>query len=253
MSVIGQPSLFGVAALAPHALDLAGLLLAGGATARWPDDKKTDDTKTDDTKTDDTKIDDKKTVKPKTSAQVSVLVDHPWRASVLVLECARRGVAATCVAGVEQRICVRTAHSPLLVALVDVWTDGPMACVPGELVLDGQPLRLWVEAAGRYERPGTYRLDCGLAGEADRQRVAAALADDVELERLRVLNRASGRDRPSQCCKAIDGQAASVRLPSAQVYSMRMVHRSIMRLPTTGAASPGSAADTPGGGRRPPG
>src|SRR5262249_31525498 len=35
----------------------------------------------------------------------------------------------------------------------------------------------------------------------------------------------SGRDRPSQCCNAIDGHLASFRLPSSQVYSMRMVHR----------------------------
>src|SRR5438094_401527 len=32
-----------------------------------------------------------------------------------------------------------------------------------------------------------------------------------------------GRERPSQCSRAIDGQAARVRLPSLQVYSMRMV------------------------------
>src|SRR5258707_1053327 len=34
-----------------------------------------------------------------------------------------------------------------------------------------------------------------------------------------------GIDRPSQCSKAIEGHKASVRLPSLQVYSIRMVHR----------------------------
>src|SRR5260370_341439 len=33
-----------------------------------------------------------------------------------------------------------------------------------------------------------------------------------------------GRDRPSQYSNASDGQRASVRLPSSQVYSMRMLH-----------------------------
>jgi hypothetical protein len=74
VSVIRQPSLFGAQALPPAPGDLAGLLLAGGAVAHWQ----------------------APTVqRPAAGAQVSIVVDHPWRASVLVMECARRGLAAT--------------------------------------------------------------------------------------------------------------------------------------------------------------
>src|ERR1700730_238034 len=182
MSVIGQPSLFGVTAVAPGAMDLAGLLLAGGTVARWADPR-----------------DEKIPANPKSAAQLSVLVDHPWRASVLVLECARRGLAATCVSTAEQRISVRTAHSPLLMPLVEAWsegawsegarsegarsegawsqgaaiqraaidraaieraategaarTEGQLVRVPRGLLLDGQPLRLGVAGAGGEGRP----------------------------------------------------------------------------------------------------
>ncbi len=132
MSVIGQPSLFGVTGVAPDAADLAGLLLAGATMTAWSGAKK---------------------VGP---VQLSVAVGHPWRASVLVLECARRGLAATCGSTDDQRIAVRTAHSPRLQGLVEEWTEGTRLDprVPSGLLLDGPPLRLWVEAAGGFERPG---------------------------------------------------------------------------------------------------
>ena len=92
------------------------------------------------------------------------------------MECARRGLAATCVSTVEQRIGVRTAHSPLLLGLAEAWTDGVRSRPPRDLLLDGWLLRLWVEARGRYERPGAYLLGLGPGEDADRERIGAALA-----------------------------------------------------------------------------
>jgi hypothetical protein len=145
VSIIGQPSLFGVAAQAPEPTDLAGLLVAGADGTRWDDLR---------------------------SARVAVVVNHPWRASALVMECARRGVAATCATTAEHRIGVRTAYSPDLLGLVEAWSGG----VPAGLVLDGQPLRLWVVAAGHYERSGIYRLASTLVDARAQQRIGAALA-----------------------------------------------------------------------------
>jgi hypothetical protein len=142
----------GAQAGAPVPADLAGLLIAGGELARW------------------------RAPSGESAAAVSVVVDHPWRASVLVMECARRGLAATCVSTVEQRIGVRTAHSPSLVALADAWTDGSVRRIPRDLLLDGAQLRLWVEAAGRYEGSGAYLLASGPGEDADRERIGSALA-----------------------------------------------------------------------------
>lgn len=147
MSVIRQPSLLGAEASAPQPADLAGLLAAGADVTRSGG-----------------------------GAQVSIVVDHPWRAAVLVAECARRGLAATSVAGLSDHIGVRTAYSALLVPLAEQWLDGEAIRVPRRLSLDGAVLRLWVEAAGRHESPGAYVLPIGRIGEEAQVAIGAALA-----------------------------------------------------------------------------
>ena len=101
MSVIRQLSLLGADGSAPVPDDLAGLLVGVGEVTRSD-----------------------------AAAQISAIVDHPWRASVLVAECARRGLAATCVATIADHIAVRTAYSMLLTPLAQAWTDGAVKRVP---------------------------------------------------------------------------------------------------------------------------
>jgi hypothetical protein len=147
VSVIRQLSLFGAEVGAPEPADLAGLLTAGGQVSRRDG-----------------------------GAQVSIVVDHPWRAAVLVAECARRGLAATSVSTIEDHIGVRTAFSPLLAPLATSWVEGAVTRTPRGLVLDGRLLRLWVEAVGRHEPGGAYVLPIGHADEAARTTIGAALA-----------------------------------------------------------------------------
>jgi hypothetical protein len=147
MSVIRQPSLLGAEAARPEPADLAGLLAAGGQVGRASG-----------------------------AVQISVTVDHPWRAAVLVAECARRGLAATCVSTVSDHIGVRTAHSPLLLPLADAWTEGSSHRAPRGFLLTGQVLRLWVVAAGHCERDDTYVLSVGHQEDASRATLGAALA-----------------------------------------------------------------------------
>ena len=147
MSVIRQLSLFGVEASPPEPGDLAGLLAGAGHVTRFGQ-----------------------------TARVSIIVDHPWRASVLVAECARRGLVATCVSTVEEHIGVRTAYSALLTPLAQGWTRGSVKRPPPDLILDGRMLRLWVEAEGWSEDPGTYVLPLGRTDELTREPIGAALA-----------------------------------------------------------------------------
>lgn len=147
MSVIRQLSIFGVEAVAPEPADLAGLLAGGGQAVRLGG-----------------------------TARISIVLDHPWRAAVLVAECARRGLAATCVAGLEDRIGVRTAYSALLTPLAEAWLAGAVKRAPRGLVLDGRGLRLWVEAAGRAEGSTSYVLPLGRSDEPAWESIGAALA-----------------------------------------------------------------------------
>jgi len=140
-------SLLGAEAAAPVPADLAGLLAAGGQLTR-----------------------------SEAGAQLTIVVDHPWRASVLVAECARRGLAATCVPTPSEHIGVRTAHSGRLSPLADAWCDGTVLRVPRSFTLDGQVLRLWVEAAGQHETGGAYVLPVGRADLATAEALGAALA-----------------------------------------------------------------------------
>jgi hypothetical protein len=147
MSVIRQLSLFGVEAAPPEPADLAGLLAGSGHVTRLGG-----------------------------TARVSIVVDHPWRASVLVAECARRGLVATCVSTVEDHIGVRTAYSAQLTTLAEAWTRGSVKRPPAGLLLDGRMLRLWVEAEGRREGVDTYALPLGRNDELAREPLGAALA-----------------------------------------------------------------------------
>jgi hypothetical protein len=147
VSVIRQLSIFGVEAAAPEPGDLAGLLAGGGQVVRLGG-----------------------------TARVSVVVDHPWRAAVLVAECARRGLAATCVSTVEDHIGVRTAFSALLTPLAETWLTGAVKRAPRGLILDGRALRLWAVAAGRRDGATAYALPLGRSDQAAWESVGAALA-----------------------------------------------------------------------------
>jgi hypothetical protein len=147
MSVIRQLSLFGVEAAPPEPGDLAGLLAGSGHVTRLG-----------------------------ATARVSIVVDHPWRASVLVAECARRGLMATCVSTVEEHIAVRTAYSAALMPLAEAWTRGAVKRAPRGFLFDGRMLRLWVEAEGRREGSGAYVLPAGSTDEPGHEPIGAALA-----------------------------------------------------------------------------
>lgn len=146
MSLIRQPSLFGVESVRPGLADLAGLLAANGEISRRGG-----------------------------AAQLVIIVDHPWRSAALVAECTRRGVAATSVATGGASIAVRTAYSPLLVALAETWTHRGVVVAPAGLALDAHELRLWVMAAGRRESPTSYVLPVRHSVGA-REPIGAALA-----------------------------------------------------------------------------
>ncbi|MGE5829732.1 MAG: hypothetical protein ACM30G_15430 [Micromonosporaceae bacterium] len=147
MSVIRQLSLFGVEAARPEPGDLAGLLAGAGQVIRMG-----------------------------ATARISVTVDHPWRASALVAECARRGLAATVVSTVEEHIEMRTAYAIGLAPLADDWLRGEVKLPPPGLVLDGRALRLWAESGGRYEGTTSYVLPLGAADDPAWSSVGAALA-----------------------------------------------------------------------------
>jgi hypothetical protein len=146
VSIIRQPSLLSADAVSPTVNDLGGALIGGATMARLEG-----------------------------TAQLSIAVDHPWRASVLVTECARRGLAATCVSTVHHYIAVRTAYSAALVPLVRAWADAGPVRPPRGLTIDGGILRLWVEVAGRRDGAG-YSLPLAVADEVGWEVIGAALA-----------------------------------------------------------------------------
>jgi hypothetical protein len=146
MSVIRQLSLFGVEASAPEPADLAGLLIAGGEIVRADD-----------------------------TAQVSIVVGHPWRAAAIVAECGRRGLAATSVSTVTSYVGVRTSYASALAGLARSWTDEVGRRPPRDLRLDARVLRLWAMAVGHRE--GTsYALPVGESDQAFRDVLGAGLA-----------------------------------------------------------------------------
>lgn len=147
VSAIRQLSLFGVEASGPEPADLAGLLAGAGQVVRMGG-----------------------------TARVSVVVDHPWRAAVLVKEFERRGLAASYATTVEERISVRTAYSSALSPLAEAWLRGAVKLPPRGFMLDGRALRLWVEAAGRMDGSVSYLLPVGASDEPAWAAVGLALA-----------------------------------------------------------------------------
>jgi hypothetical protein len=134
VSLTRQLSLFGVEAAAPTPSDLAGLLAAPGQVVRMGG-----------------------------TARVSVVVEHRWRAAVLVAEMRARGLGATCVSTVDEHrvglvgssspadIGVRTAYSVVLAPLANAWLRGAVKAPPEGFALDGRRLRLWMAAAGHLD------------------------------------------------------------------------------------------------------
>jgi hypothetical protein len=145
MSVIRQLSLFGVEASPPEPGDLAGLMIAGGAI-----------------------------VEHDGAAQLSIMVGHPWRATAIVSECARRGISATSLATETTAVGVRTSFTPALLDLARSWV-GDGGRPPREIRFDARVLRLWAIAVG-YRDETSYELPIGVSDEPFRDAVGAALA-----------------------------------------------------------------------------
>lgn len=145
--MIRQLSLFGADGGPPDPADLAGLLCGRGQISTGAN----------------------------LAAQIAVPVDHPWRAAALVVECARRGLAATSVSSVDEHTFVRTAHTPLLAPLL-AWMVGPVKRAPKGLVLGGHALRLWAISGGRFESATAYSLPVDGVDDAHWEAVGAALA-----------------------------------------------------------------------------
>jgi hypothetical protein len=122
VSIIRQLSLFGIEAGPPRPEDLAGLLAGPGQVVRMGG-----------------------------TARVSVVVEDRWRAAALVAEMRLRGLAATCVATVEENLGVRTPYSSLLAPLASAWLAGAVKLPPPGFGLEGRRLRLWMIAAGERE------------------------------------------------------------------------------------------------------
>lgn len=147
MSVIRQLSLFGVEVAGPEPGDLGGLLAGTGQVVRMGG-----------------------------TARVSIVVDQPWRAAVLMAEFGRRGLAATWEPTGDERITVRTAYSTALAPLAGAWLRGLVKHPPRDLMLDGRALRLWVEATGRHDGPISYALPVRATDELTWPAVGLALA-----------------------------------------------------------------------------
>jgi hypothetical protein len=146
VSIIRQLSLFGAGAAPPEPADLAGLLLAGGEISRNGE-----------------------------TAQISIVVHHPWRAAAIVSECARRAVAATVVSAGDSPVGVRTAFAAALAPLARAWTDDLGRHPPRTLTLGGAVLRLWAMAVGHRDGAG-YVLAISESDQGFPDVVGAALA-----------------------------------------------------------------------------
>jgi hypothetical protein len=143
-----QLSLFGVEARPPAPGDLEGLLAGAGQLVRMGG-----------------------------TARISIVVDAPWRARVLLAECALRGLVATAEAStVEGSIAVRTAFSSALAPLGPVWLRGAVKYPPAGFALDGRRLRLWTAAGGSPAGANGFVLRLGASDEPAWGPVGAALA-----------------------------------------------------------------------------
>ena len=154
MPLTRQLSLFGVEATAPSPDDLAGLLAGPGQVVRMGG-----------------------------TARVSVVVEERWRAATLVAEMRERGLAATCVATVDEHLGVRTPYSSALAPLAAAWLRGALKLPPPGFAVSGRRLRLWMAAAGY--RDGfdlTLRLGrCEESVEMTMQRALATIGLPAEI------------------------------------------------------------------------
>ncbi len=146
MSVTRQLSLFGVEAGPPGPDDLAGLLAGPGQVVRMGG-----------------------------TARVSVVVEDRWRAVALVAEMRARGLAATCVATVEEHLGVRTPYSTALAGLATAWLHGAVKLPPPGFALEGRRLRMWMMAAG-YRDPLAVTLRIGRCEDPVARTLQRALA-----------------------------------------------------------------------------
>jgi hypothetical protein len=101
----------------------------------------------------------------RTAARLTLRVDEPWRARLVVRALAERGIDGTHTVTEEGGHGVRTAFRADLLPLAEEWTKEGEKFAPNGLVLDGGALRLWVLAAGTWVA-GSYLL--GLDPEAPR-------------------------------------------------------------------------------------
>jgi hypothetical protein len=141
-------SIFGVEARPPAPRDLEGLLAGAGQVVRMGG-----------------------------TARVSIVVDAPWRARVLLTECALRGLVASIEpAMVEGSLAFRTAYSTALAPLGVAWLRGAVKHPPAGFALDGRRLRLWTAAGGSSEGANGFVLRLGASDEPAWGVVGAALA-----------------------------------------------------------------------------
>lgn len=115
-------SFFAAEAEGPKPADLAGVLCGNGQIATFG----------------------------RTAARLSVVVEQPWRASVLAEEFGRCGVPAEVGAASSEgeQSLVRTAFRADLLELAGQWHRGAMKSLPAGFELDGGALRLWTLACG---------------------------------------------------------------------------------------------------------
>jgi hypothetical protein len=124
---VSQPSLFSAGARPPLTSDLAGLLCGPGQIVRFGSGD---------------------------TARLSVVLADARRAPVVVAACAAVGIDAEPVATESGTTAVRTAFRRDLVGLAAAWTRGAVKAVPAGMQLDGAVLRVWMIAAGRWDRRG---------------------------------------------------------------------------------------------------
>jgi hypothetical protein len=145
--VTRQLSIFGVEARPPNPLDLEGLLAGAGQVVRMGG-----------------------------TARVSIVLDAPWRARVLLTECTLRGLVASVEPPMaEGTLTFRTAYSTALAPLGAGWLRGTVKHPPAGFVLDGRRLRLWTAAGGSSDGASGYVLRLGDSDEPAWGPVGAAL------------------------------------------------------------------------------
>ncbi|HEY7176916.1 MAG TPA: hypothetical protein VH442_18545 [Micromonosporaceae bacterium] len=191
MALTRQLSLFGIEATTPSIDDLDGLLAGPGQVVRMGG-----------------------------TARVSVVVEAMWRAAALTAEMRTRGLAATCVATVDEHLGVRTPYSAALAPLANAWLRGALKLPPTGYVLDGRRLRLWMIAAGyRDDLEMTLRLGrCEPQVELTMQRALALIGLPAEVlvgsARTGPSLRITGRRRMARLAETV-GDPPSAAPPDA--------------------------------------